>query len=267
MDNLFRFLLLRPASPAASEGIKQLTASFAPAGTARDLARREARAFVDRNAHATSADGMKYSGVALEVVSKLRTNRLPAPQISSIVENATGDTAAKVVNDPKFAAEETLLADSLVAMKLLSNSSCGDAPGLAVVAQGYDAIRLTAAGRDPVYLRVLSIGDFPGGGQHEVPPTGVSPRPSPPAPNLAPASNLVAELDSAITVLGTVPASGFEAGGPARAADIPPRATGVDTSMARGQGARTWLMSAAAVSALRLLWFSKCFTRRGWSSR
>ena len=82
MDDLFRFLLLRPASPVAPEDIKELSARFAPSGTARDVARRKARAFVNRNAHATSADGMKYSAVALEVVSKLRTKRLPAAQIS-----------------------------------------------------------------------------------------------------------------------------------------------------------------------------------------
>ena len=88
MDDLFRFLLLRPASPVAADDNHQLTARFAPPGTAREVAQRKARAFVSRKAYATTADGLKYSRVALEVVSKLRGKRLSAAQISSIVKNA-----------------------------------------------------------------------------------------------------------------------------------------------------------------------------------
>ena len=170
--------------------------------------------------------------------------------------------------DPKFSTEETLLADSLVAMKLLSDSCGGDAAGLAVVAQGYDAIRLAGSGRDPVYLRVLSIGDFPNGDQIDVPPTGVSSRPSPPARDSASASKLLADLDNAIAALGKVPASGFKAEGlsavagrrdrtarvdarvGAREARVAAPPTKVSTGIARGQGTRPWVMSASAISTL-----------------
>jgi len=247
MDDLFRFLLLRPAIRPAPEDINQLTASFVRPGTARDVARRAARAFVDDKTHPTSADGMKYSKVALEVVSKLGTNRLKATEISTIVKNATGETATKVVDDPKFAEEETLLADLLVAMKLLSDSSGMDAPGLAAVAQGYDAIRLAAAGRDPVYLRVMSIGDFPSGRQDALPPSG-SPPVSPPAEDGAPAPSLLADLDNAIAVLGSVPASSFQVEGPLSVAD---RSRGTEHAiMARAQATQPWMMSEAAISAL-----------------
>jgi hypothetical protein len=260
MDDLFRFLLLRPPSPVPRKNIKELSAKFAPSGTTRAVARRKARSFVDRKAHATSAEGMKYSAVALEVVSKLGSKRLPAKEISSIVKDATGDTAVKVVSDPTFSAEETLLADSLVAMKLLSDSCGGDAAGLAVVTQGYDAIRLAAAGGDPVYLRALSIGDFPQDDRSDVSPTGVSSRRSPPARDSASTSKALADFDNAIAALGEVPASDFKAEGLSLGTGAKPRAgvagrvaapkTKMSRRIAQSQGTRLWAMSERAVSAL-----------------
>jgi hypothetical protein len=267
MNDLFRFVLLRPASPAGADDVRVLTARFVPPGTTHDVARREARAFVDSGAHATSADGMVYSKVALEVVSRLRTKPAPAAEISSILQSATGETAVKVVAEPKFGEEEALLADSLVAMKLLSDSSGGDAAGLAVVAQGYDAIRLAAAGQDPVVLRVLSIGDFPAASRGDANPSG-SPTSSPPAADVTSAAKLLADLDNAIAVLGRAPASGFEAASPPASTDTRPRTRRVATPVgpeggtivapspkvpagtASGQGIRPWVMSAGTVSAL-----------------
>ena len=85
MNDLFRFVLLRPASPAGADDVRVLTARFVPPGTTHDVARREARAFVDSGAHATSADGMVYSKVALEVVSRpVSYTHLTLPTIYSV---------------------------------------------------------------------------------------------------------------------------------------------------------------------------------------
>jgi hypothetical protein len=249
MDDLFRFLLLRPASPATPRDTKQLTASFATAGTPRDLARREARAFVDRRAIATSTDGITYSTIAFEVVLKLRSGPLSGSEVSKIVENGTGHTADQVVTDPRFAAEETLLADSLVAMKLLSDSCGGDAPGLAALAQGYDAIRLSAAGQDPVHLRVLTIADFPVGNQSGAPRNGGPPSRRSPTVDSSSASLLLAELDSTITALKTMPASGFDAAAKP-VLGTAARKTRADKGMPGGQRTRPWVLSAGTISAL-----------------
>ena len=184
------------------------------------------------------------------LVAKLRANRLPATEISALVKNATGET--------KFAQEEALLTDLLVAMKLLSDSSGMDAPGLASVAQGYDAIRLTATGRDPVLLRVLSIGDFPSRRQDGVAP----PPPPPPHEHGAPAPNLLADLGYAIAVLGKLSASAFEPVAPSAIAAGSDRGPAAregrvafslrenPTGAALAQGSSAWMLSAAAVSGL-----------------
>jgi hypothetical protein len=95
MDDLFRFWLIRPASPVASKDIHQLTASFTRPEMTREEARRAARAFVNSGAFATSAEGLKYAEVALQVASSLRARPASATQVSTIVKNATGDTAAR----------------------------------------------------------------------------------------------------------------------------------------------------------------------------
>jgi hypothetical protein len=170
MDDLFRFLLLRPASPAASTGVKTLIPSYVGRGVSVSVARTAARAFVDKNAVLRSIDGLTYAAAADAVVGSIGTGAIKAKDLSNLVRKSAGKTAADAAADPKFLADEKRLADSLVAMKLLSDSFGGDAPGLARLAQGYDAIRLAATGLDPVSLRVLSIDTFTGPAPGNDPP-------------------------------------------------------------------------------------------------
>src|SRR5262249_35696809 len=148
----------------------------------------------------------------------------------------------------------TLLADSLVAMKLLSDSSGADAAGLAVVAQGYDAIRRAAAGQDPVHLRVLSIGDFPTVGDGSNPTGGIQPPPPPPPVDTSTASRRLAEINTAIASLGALLASSFEMGTPVIPGEARHPASGAaahsPTGMGGGQGAGPWLMSRDAIAKL-----------------
>ena len=260
MDDLFRFWLIRPASPVASKDVNPLTASFTHPEMTRDAALRAARAFVDSGALTRSAESLKYADIALQVASKSRGKPVAAAEVSAIVKNATGDTVEKLVANSEFIADEKQLADTLVAMKLLSDSTGGDAPGLALVARGYDAIRLAASGRDPIALRVLSVADFARGGKGDpAPPAGQQPAP-PSGPTSPSPSTVLADIENAITHLGTVPAAGFQGGTPD--SDTPGSLSRVDTRLAGESGVSTsagslpvranrpWVMSQTAISAL-----------------
>src|SRR2546425_11663060 len=137
MNDLFRFLLMRPADVTAPDDVKTLNASFVNQGATRPIAQRLARAFIDNNPPQRLAEGLAYAATARAVVEAVGAGSMKAKDLADIVKKVTGKTLAAVL-DPKFAADEVGLADSLVAMKLLSDSSGGDAPGLAKLAQGYD---------------------------------------------------------------------------------------------------------------------------------
>ncbi|MGE5655436.1 MAG: hypothetical protein ACM37W_02250 [Actinomycetota bacterium] len=212
MENLFRFLMLRPADVAKPKDVKVLTASFIDKGVSLKLARREALSFVEKKSLLTSTDALTFATTAQAVVSRLEAAPMSADAIAAIVHTETCLALAEIVADPKFGADEALLSDSLVAMKLLSNSYGSDAPGFAKLIQGYDAIRLAASGRDPVSLRVLTITDFTfsdktpsTSGRLEPHATAPVPAPHMPSDPLATIKN----LDLAIATLKTLPASGF----------------------------------------------------------
>lgn len=263
MDELFRFMVLRPATPVAPEDVDELTASFVRPEMSRPEAQRAARAFVVSEDFAKSATGFKYGEAALKVASKLRPKPVPLSQISTLIKNETGETPAKVVANTKFAAEAKRLADSLVAMKLLSNSCGADAPVLASILQGYDAIRLAADGRDPVLLRTLSLPEFQPGNGADRPPDG---RPGSSVPALSqPDVDSFTRLDKAIETLRTVPALGFQTG--ASGARDTRNVRRIDSRLGteqnvagpmgngsngagHGEGTRPWMMTSAAIEAL-----------------
>lgn len=210
MHDLFRFLMLRPATPAKPSEVKLLAATFAPAGATPEVTKREAQAFVANNKHVKSGYGLKYADVALDVAIALAAGARPVVDIEKIVIEKTGNGCAKAIADAAFDDEEQLLANSLVAMKLLSNSSSGDAPGLAQLAQGFDAIRRAAGDMETVSPRVLSINDV----EHRVPPKGDD-GDAPPKDRgrLQPegkAEHGLKRLDEAIAAIGAIPAAEFQ---------------------------------------------------------
>ncbi len=239
MDDLFRFLLLRPATPVAPTDVNQLSASFVPVGSTRDVARRNAQTFINSNAYARSVAALTFSAAALEVATLLRAATAPAAQIKALVQQVTGRTIDVVAADPTFAAEQTLLADTLVAMKLLSDAAGGDAAGLAVAARGYDAIGQAAHGRDPVSLRALSLPDYPAASPPPAPPNPNPPHPpEPPAPAASSdAAVALAGVDAALAALSLLPSSSFApTSGPAGAPPAGPK--------------RAWMLSPTSIAAL-----------------
>ena len=159
MDDLFRFLLLRPAEPAKTSDLKVLSPSFIVGGSQPELKKRRAQEFVKNKSFILNPDELAYASAARAVSALLRAGPATAAAISGELKAANGNTAKGAVADKRFAAEEVRIADTLVAMKVLSNSSGADAPALLQLAQGYQAIRLAASGRDPVSIPVLYIDD------------------------------------------------------------------------------------------------------------
>lgn len=275
MHDLFRFLMLRPATPVKPSEIKLLAATFVQAGASREVTKREAQGFVDNNKHAKSGYGLKYADAALDVAVALAAGGRPVVDVEKIVSTRTGDSCAKAIADTAFDHEEQLLANSLVAMKLLSNSASGDAPGLAQLALGYDAIRRVAGGAETVSLRVLSIDDVAhrvppkdGGGDKGEVPTKEPPRPAPDGK----AARELKRLDEAIATIRAMPAAEFrvndhgETSAAVPESDARPEAPQSATSREHDHSAaavkasvplavdtrvaRPWLLSSRAVSAV-----------------
>jgi hypothetical protein len=207
MDDLFRFMMLRPANLPPPDEVKSITPGFVNQGAPIQEARRAAAQYVQSGAFVRSTFELAFARIANTIVSAIRTGPSKPADLADLTKKVTGKTPADLIADDGFKTEETRLADSLVAMKLLSSSVGGDAPAVARLVQGYDAVRQVADGRDPVILRALS---------YEMGSVNNQPRQQP-GPSLAPASpshdprEIVDQLDGAISTLSTIPASGFSA--------------------------------------------------------
>jgi hypothetical protein len=252
MEELFRFLLLRPATAVTPDDVNQLIPSFVARGTPRPDAQRKARDFTATSGFVNHGVRLQYSAAALQVIAALQSGDLPAAQISTIVQTATGRTAAQLAADAGFRKEQANIVDTLSAMKLLSDSSGGDAAGLAEIEQGYDAIALVAAGRDPVGLRVLSLDGFAAAPSATPMPLPIPNRPQP-STDL---TKQLSDIEQAIAALNTIPASGFAAPqtkSPAGAA--PQTSPGAGQAAGApgtggGQAAGPWILSAQTIKAL-----------------
>ena len=170
MDDLFRFVLLRPANLPDSTEVKVLEPpSIKKAGTRRE-ARRLAARLLRSGLAVRSTEQLGQTSTALAVRDALAGGPVPAARLRDVISRVSGRSVEDLVADEAFAADEAQLADTLVATKLVSDSAGTDARGLGAVAQGYDAIRETAQGTDLVRLRPLAMplfgtraaeGDFP----------------------------------------------------------------------------------------------------------
>ncbi|MBA3461242.1 MAG: hypothetical protein H0T46_14860 [Deltaproteobacteria bacterium] len=157
MDQLFRFLQLRPAALPAADDVIALTASFLHEDDRRSTAVRKAAEFANEQTFVTTFDRLAFGKLADLVARTLAVGPKPKSELLALILNRAGRSADEVVADEAFAREHRAIADSLVAMKLLSGSRGSDAAGLAWLARGYDAIRSAAEGRDPIVLRTLLV--------------------------------------------------------------------------------------------------------------
>lgn len=223
MDDLFRFVLLRPADAPDSTEIKMLDPPSLDGTRGAGVARRRAAQLLRRDDALRRTDDLAYASAARAVAAELAGGARPAAAVRSVVEALTGIPVAEIVADDAFTRDEGRLADVLVATKLVSDSSGTDARALATAARGYDALRALAEGADPVALRPLSM---PTWGDHDRDsgarePAAQIDRPhagptAPAAPTASPAKDPdpanaaeVERLDAALAELGRLRAGDF----------------------------------------------------------
>lgn len=255
MDDLFRFLQLRPALPVAPDDVQLLVPSFVDANADRATARDRARAFISSQDFVKAGGHLSFAVAASEVARGIGAGRVAASAVSDTVHAETGKSAAELSSEQAFIAEDRRIVDTLVAMKLMSDSSGGDAPGLSRLLQGYDAIARAGGGSDPVGLRALVLDGYePAPVTVPAPPDHTS---SPPSTNDA--RHHLAEIEATIAALDQITASAFVAEaapaatpvtGTEPGGEIGPTAGGVAHRAAAGHGARAWLISPQATRSL-----------------
>ncbi|MBN9374042.1 MAG: hypothetical protein J0I40_01370, partial [Cellulomonas sp.] len=217
MDELFRFLMLRPADLPAPGDVQVLAPDKIDVGATKAVARRQAVELLRGGPPVAKVEDLAHGAMAVAVHAALAQGPRPLADVRALVGTFESGTLAKLVGGAGFQADELHLADTLVATKLVSDSAQTDARGLAAVAQGYDAVRRAAGGADPVALRPLQMPEFatdakgadlPDRRLVQAPGAQGPAAPPPPAPT-PPGEQLAAQIDAAIAALGAVRAGDF----------------------------------------------------------
>lgn len=210
MENLFRFLVLRPAGIVKPKDIRHLHPSFVDKGSSKEGIKNASRRFIEKGELVKSEEELFYADTARAVHHKLLGKPLPTNDVDDIIQKIGKTTLKKIITDDRFAKDAGRLEDSLVAMKAVSNSAGGDAAGYSELMQGYDAIERAANGVDPVGLRVLSIDwESPRGTPERPPLKPYIPMNVMPSDKEAEILRQLEALDAAFATLRTVPATGF----------------------------------------------------------
>ena len=216
MDELFRFLMLRPANLPAPADVQVLSPRAIDAGAAKAVARRQAVELLRGGPPVRRVDELAHGPMALAVRAALAEGPRSLADVRAVVKQYEAGPLATIVAGDTFQADEVSLADTLVATKLVSDSAQTDARGLAAAAQGYAAGRRAAGGGDPGALRPLQMPDFAADGKKpELPSRRLVDKPSEqhPAPPVEPPADpreqQVANIDAAITALGSIRAGDF----------------------------------------------------------
>jgi len=163
MDDLFRFVLLRPANLPDSTEVKVLEPPSIDVSGSRQVARRQAVQLLTGDRVLRRTEQLSHAATALAVHDALDAGPRQAAEVRQLVQDVSGTTVEDLVASDAFHADEAGLADALVAAKLVSDSAQTDARGLGAAAQAYDAIRALANGADPVRLRPLAMPSFTDG--------------------------------------------------------------------------------------------------------
>ncbi|HEY7577120.1 MAG TPA: hypothetical protein VH855_05950 [Acetobacteraceae bacterium] len=263
MEELFRFMMLRPADLAPPTRVRTLTPSFVERGSNMTAARRSATQFVGGNAFVRVSFGLTYRAAADAALTAVRRGTNKAADVAQVIQRAAGRTPAEIVADERFKTERARIEDSLVAMKLLSGSVGGDAPGIESTVLGYDIIQQAADGHDPVIVRSL-VYDLSAHAKDPAPPQPGKPPAQPPAqpPDHGPA---IARIDAAINALSRLQVAAFvppvaaaRPGAPAVAVPAAPRPAAPAEPRPAAQilpasfsaGAQPWLLHQQSVAGL-----------------
>ncbi|MEU8133890.1 hypothetical protein [Streptodolium elevatio] len=230
MDDLFRFLLLRPANLPAPSELDVLYPDFLGSGeqqldqTASTTDPREAAAeYLESGGPLRGVDELSVAATALAVHAALAAGPIPLADLRAVVAKTTTATIEQIVANAGFDVDRSRLANTLVAVKLVSGAPGIDARGLGAAAQAYDALSRAADGADPVPLRPLVLpegleGGGAGGssgnggglaarGKAAVAGTDAAAQARDAA--AAEAEAAVGRIDTALAVLGRIPAASF----------------------------------------------------------
>jgi hypothetical protein len=275
MDELFRFVLMRPPERPSKDEVKVLGASFVPAGAAWQQAKIAAEKALQNGKLLAAGEEAPDAVVARAVAEFLSGGPKPAAEVAKLVETQTGQAPNALVANKQFVKAVTSVSETLVALKLMSSSLGRDAVDLTTIARGFDAITRTAEGVDPVGLRPLVMSLASGAAQAAAPGTGTREADAPTvAANAgaaaeaksAEAEKRLAVLNEAVKTLGALTATDFA---PPAAAASESRSTAQQRHGARGASAsaqqspsgkglaaatlyvqKPWTLSATAVKAL-----------------
>ncbi|WTW92503.1 hypothetical protein OG216_03540 [Streptomycetaceae bacterium NBC_01309] len=235
MDDLFRFLLLRPANLPAPTELDVLYPDFLGSGSGHQLdgaasttdPREEAAEYLETGDPLRGVDDLSIATTALAVHAALAAGPIPLADLRTVVATTTATSIENLVAAAGFDLDRSRLANTLVAVKLVSGVPGIDARGLGVAAQAYDALSRAADGADPVPLRPLVLPEgLEGGGSGGSAGNGrgLAARGSAPAVASAVAADPAAQardaeaaeaqaavrrIDDALTALGRLPAASF----------------------------------------------------------
>ena len=234
MNELFRFMLMRPADLPADAEVHPLVPHDVDTGAGAPALRRSAKAFLQSDAAVRTVAEEPLGVAARAVADALGAARRTNADAAAAIHAASGSSAAALAADAGFAAYRRRVEDTLIAAKALSDSSGTDARGLAAVAQGLDAIARTAAGDDDIVLRPLVMpvpapkGEGPG-----APPPSTGTQHAPSGPDEGRIRAEIDRLDRAIAAMTAVPASGFAP----ETRTAPPRPRSTRATRSSGDGA------------------------------
>lgn len=157
MDDLFRFVLARPAAMPAEEDLKVLAApdvTFASTPTKAREAAVEVLGSEDLTVRSTG--DLVHADLALRVWDVVRSRHtVSAQDVQDLAGQTDRLSLSALVSSLEFQQDEEKLERTLIAAKVLSGDAGVDVVTLAEAMQGYDAIRSAAQGVESVRLRTL----------------------------------------------------------------------------------------------------------------
>ena len=155
MDELFRFLMLRPPEPGdpvkvdVSEKFRNAVAQAQQQYEGYEALRVAARA-ISKDLEIASFDELSLAPKILRLADRLRAQpgaqngKAGKADLDDLVEEELGDDPAAVIKSKAFAAEWERLADLLVAAKILSRDGAVPAVRIEDVLRTMDLVRLIA---------------------------------------------------------------------------------------------------------------------------
>jgi hypothetical protein len=224
MDELFRFVTLRPAKPAdnatsvPSQASPDLVAVIRDAGSVQERLRE----LQNRPVHGTLADyrfGAPMSAFGVWATSTAVLDRMTAQRK---LTELTGQAAGALAGSQDFGVDLRTLDDSLLVVKYRSAAGDADVTGLTMARIGYDLVEQLAADQQPRLRNVVLVLPAPA-----APPPAPVPEPPPVPPDdiaqqLAKIAQARSALRNAIRVgLAPIPQPGLAARAGAEDAEAP----------------------------------------------